>query len=230
MLTKLHTLELLPVVEFDPAEFRRVDRDLPGNGADQADYQLYWYDSLADARIVGLEPLQGSWFVPMSALIDPEILRTLALTRIKRHDNQTKDDAPINLDNVGPLIGGFCLRSEGEILIWPGCCSDLGTLSEWPAALAYRGEAWKMVWIGHPWLSVRFDGDHLVFSERHESDDPVARYRIEPSVLQSAIDAAEVGIKQFEDRLLAVVEGIVPRSQARDVARILVRGHGPVGS
>ena len=42
--------------------------------------------------------------------------------------------------------------------------------------MAYRQAEWKMVWVRHPWMSVRFDADRLLFSEPHESDMPNARW------------------------------------------------------
>jgi hypothetical protein len=101
----------------------------------------------------------------------------------------------------------------------------LGNIEEWAKASSYRGEAWEMVWIGHPWVSVRFSEGLLVFSKPHESNFPDDWFAIEPDALHLAIDFARVTLEQFEWTLLPIVEKLVPRSQARDVVRILVRGH-----
>jgi hypothetical protein len=227
MLIRLDGLDLLPVLEFDPAEFRDPDRRPPGveSEADEAVYRRHWYDSLADAGIVGLDPLPGTWLVPVRAVAEALALARLAATRIDRSYARPGIGEPVELDHLGPLGGGYVLRSCGDIKVWPGCCSDLGTLTSWEAAMSYQGESWEMVWIGHPWLSVRFDEGRLILSEPHESDQPVAQYSIDPGALALAIDSARVAVEQFEERLVPVIEGRVPPSQVRDVARILTRGH-----
>ena len=50
-----------------------------------------------------------------------------------------------------------------------------------------------MLWIGHPWLSVRYEGSLLVISEPHDSDTPTARWAVDAGLLDRAVDAAEVG-------------------------------------
>ena len=58
-----------------------------------------------------------------------------------------------------------------------------------------------MLWIGHPWLSVRSEGRTLVLSEPHESDTPTARWAVDAGVLDRAVDAAEVELEGFSRRL-----------------------------
>jgi hypothetical protein len=227
MLSRLDGLDLLPVLEFDPAEYRDPDREPPGvnTDADAAAYQRYWYDSLADAGIVGLNSLNESSYVSIRDVIEATTLARLAATRIDRPYARPRIGEFVELDHLGPLGGGYVLRSWGKIKAWPGCCSDLGNLSSWESARAYRGESWEMVWIGHPWISVRFDEGRLILSEPHESDEPVAQFSIDPKALALAIDSARVAIEQFEDRLVPVIEGLVPSSQVQDIVRILTRGH-----
>lgn len=73
------------------------------------------------------------------------------------------------------MSGALAILVGGELQVDPNCCSDLGDLSEWREAADYRGSEWQMLWIGHPWLSVRFEDGLLVLSEPHESNSPEAR-------------------------------------------------------
>ncbi len=223
---QLEAPELIPLVEFEPSLFRRDDRIW----RDDQDSQSYWEDSLADAGIVGLKPFLGSWFVAFSDLVDPEHLFRLVEAWIDSCEAWYGDPAEdgmrdVKLDELGQLSGGYCLQSQEQVCVLPGCCSDLGTIEEWAKASAYRGEAWAMVWIGHPWVSVRFSEELLIFSHPHESKSPEDWFAIEPGALNLAIDFARVRLEQFELTLLPIVERLVPRSEARDVVRILVRGH-----
>jgi hypothetical protein len=68
-------------------------------------------------------------------------------------------------------------------------------------------------------------GGLLVFSKPHESNFPEDWFAIEPGALNLAVDFARVKLEQFELTLLPIVERLVPRSEARDIVRILVRGH-----
>jgi hypothetical protein len=226
----LDALELIPLVEFEPALFRRADRTTPN---DAEGWERYWVDSLADAGIVGLKPFLGSWYVATSDLVDAEHLVRLLETWIESceaWDGDPLDDGTrgVRLDQLIRLYGGCGLQSQQDVCALPGCCSDLGTIEEWAKASAYRGEIWEMVWIGHPWISVRYSEGLLIFSKPHESDFPDDWFSIDPGALHLAIDFARVALKQFELRLMPIVERLVPRSQVRDVVRILVRGDGAV--
>jgi hypothetical protein len=61
-----------------------------------------------------------------------------------------------------------------------------------------------MLWIGHPWLSVRFEGEVLVLSEPHESATPTARWLVRPADLDRAVDAAIAELEDFAGRLRPV--------------------------
>lgn len=106
------------------------------------------------------------------------------------------------------------------MLIEPTCCGDLGNLSEWREAAAYRQSAWKMLWIGHPWISVRFGEGRLVFSEPHESDAPAARWAVNPGELGRAVAAAEAELEDFARRLEPVLDAMGV-AEARRTARSL---------
>jgi hypothetical protein len=62
-----------------------------------------------------------------------------------------------------------------------------------------------MVWVGHPWVSVRFDGTRLVLSGPHESQSPTARWAIRPEDLGRAVAAAEDELDAFARRLRLVL-------------------------
>jgi hypothetical protein len=119
------------------------------------------------------------------------------------------------------LDGGLALCCNGEVLAAPTCCSDLGNLSDWRDAVAYRQPNWSILWIGHPWLSVRFDAGRLVLSDLHESGSPVARWAVTPEELGLAVTAAEAELEVFARRLEPTVASFNTKDNAARAARRL---------
>jgi hypothetical protein len=175
-LTELEAIELVPVIELEPATFSTREHPSPSEtfrNVPEA-WNRYWLDSLADNGIVGLTPLPpASWLVPTHQLTNPVILERILSAIVREWGGAELFSDP---DSKPVLNGGLALRSKNEVLIAPTCCSDMGDLSEWREAVAYRQPGWRIVWIGHPWISVGFDEGRLVISESHESDSPVVRW------------------------------------------------------
>ena len=200
-LVTLRKIELIPVVELEPGRFSNRTRELPdGSGRDMpGEWDAYWSASLADADITGLRPIHpGSWHVLAEDLaLSPSLARFLGVI------TRDSDDPATMLDheNQSALGGGFVLRSGDERLIYPTCCSDLGNIADWKAAANYRGAEWQMLWIGHPWLSIRSEDGMLVVSEPHESDSPKGHWRLEPDVLLRAVDDAMGELQVFASHL-----------------------------
>jgi hypothetical protein len=201
----LESVELVPVIELEPGKFSARGRPWPsGLGRDLPEqWDKYWKDSLADSGIVGLTPLRpASWLVTIRQLTNADLLdRILAFVMRDwggREVFQDPDCKPV-------LDGGLALLCNNAVLIAPNCCSDLADRSEWRMATAYRLLEWKMMWIGHPWVSIRFDAERLIFSEPHESTAPVERWIVEPRELERALRAADAELEEFAQRLVPLV-------------------------
>ncbi len=200
-LVTLRNIELIPVVELEPGRFSTRTRQLPeGSSRDvPSEWDAYWSASLADSDITGLRPIYpGSWHVLAEDLArSPSLARFLEVITRDSEDPATMPDH----EYQSALEGGFVLRSGDEWLIYPACCSDLGDITNWKEAACYRGAGWQMLWIGHPWLSIRSEGGMLVLSEPHESDSPRGLWRLEPDVLLRAVDDARTQLQGFASRL-----------------------------
>ena len=104
-------------------------------------------------------------------------------------ESLTDPDAPV-------FDGGLALLDErAGVLVEPTCCSDLGDSSGWASAVDSRGADWQMLWIGHPWLSIRFASGRLVLSEPHEGSPPVPRWTVDPERLRTAAAAARAELR-----------------------------------
>lgn len=219
-MTPLRAVELVPVIELDPGQFATRERSLPaGSGRDApGEWTRYWLDSLADSGVVGIRPLfPASWQVSIRQLTDSTTLARIIEAVVRDWGGP---DSLTESDSKPVLSGGLALLNGGEVLVTPGCCGDLGSLNDWREAAAYRRPEWAMLWIGHPWLSVRFEAGQLVLSEPHESDAPVGRWSVKPDELDRAVTAAEAELASFAGRLCPVL-GDMPVADRRVVARKL---------
>ena len=190
-LERVTELELVPVVEVRAWAFS--DRELPqGPSRDhREEWARYWVDCLADAGVFGLSPVEpGSMHVATRAFSNP-----ITLGRVLRRLVEAGDLS--DPEAAGPLYGGFAMLSNGAVLSEPSCCGDLGDWTDWRAVANYRDPAWTMIWIGHPWLSARAEGDDLILSGPHESDTPEPRWIIERNLIAPAVDAALVELESF---------------------------------
>ncbi len=223
--TVLEAVEAVPVIELTPGTFSTRERPLPaGSGRElPEEWYRFWLDSLGDSGVVGLIPLwPWSWLVPTRQLTDAVTLNAVLSGIVRGWGGPEVLSDP---DGEPVLDGGLALCCNDEVLIAPSCCGDLGCLSEWREAAEYRLPDWKMVWVGHPWVSVRFDEGWLLLSGPHESDAPIARWAVKPEELGRAVVAAEAELEDFARRLLpalAACDGVAaPEVVTRQLAGLV---------
>lgn len=202
----LEGIQLVPVVELEPCKFSTQSRMSPsGTFWDvPEEWFRYWTDSLADSGITGLQPLRrGSWHVPT---VNFDVATNLQKFLDKTFQEWGGIDSLSDPDCQPVLNGGLALQCPtSDVLIQPGCCADLGDAKNWKEAAEYRGSEWQMLWIGHPWLSVRYQPPWLVLSERHESDTPSDRWAVSPEELNRAADDAKAELERFAGELSVVL-------------------------
>jgi hypothetical protein len=221
ILTPLGDLELIPVLELEPFLFATREQARPtGTARDMPeDSHRYWLDSLADSGLIDLTPLRpGSWHVPTRNLTIPEVLRRILDVIVSHWGGMDCLEDPESRQALG---GGLALLSEGEVLVEPKCCSDLSNLSNWRDAAGYRGHDWTMLWIGHPWLSYRFDGKRLILGGPHELLEPADRWSVRPEELGRAVVTAEEELVGFASRLECLLTDLGAGQSAGDIARNL---------
>lgn len=219
-------VRLVPVIEMDPTDYGGIDRPLPVDWTADG-YLNYWYACLADAGIEGLKPV-GFCCVPMEQFTSVHVLeRLIHACRFEDDSDSPENSFDRFLDPEEHLIafsGGYALSLDDRIVCTPRCCADLANIEEWQMAADYRLTDWKMIWIGHPWIDVRYDGDCLVFIDPTENEGQgewIGEISIAPDLLQQAIDQAKQSVRDFYRRLLPVVERLVPSGKAVQIARIL---------
>lgn len=213
----LGPVELAPVIELEPCAFATEERKSP-SGTDPAEWSRYWFDSLADSGVEGLTPIRtGSWHVATKQLGCPVTLSRILDAYIRSWGGIEALSDP---ESRPVFNGGLSLFADEQLLIEPACCSDLGNLSEWQTATEYGQPEWKMVWIGHPWISVRFENGNLLLSKPHESNIPVACWAVQPDELKKAVASAITELEDFSRRL-RVILGDMCMANAVGFARML---------
>lgn len=217
-------LELVPVLEFLPSTYDKMDRLLPAGSVTEnpENWKTYWVECLADSGITGLANIEHSWLVPIEEITDPDIIRQYLTAEIGESLGDEYDP-----EYIGALCGGFALRSGVETLVWPGCCDDLGNIKEWKTASEYKSCEWVDIWIGHPLISVYFNGERLIISEAHEPGEKPERncHSVDPKELLKAISNAEVQIVRFRERIQPILTEYISAELAEEASRILVEGH-----
>ncbi len=213
-------LALIPVVEFSPYAFDKSERTSPGMSAGPDERRKFWMECLADSGIHGISPLEDSWHVPIEQLTQEHALKALVANHIKEHELDPGDELELN-----PLNGGYVLVVDGKSRVWPTCCGDLANSMEWKMAAAYREPIWKMVWIGHPWVSVRYINDKIEISEPHDRDEPQRLcVSTSPDKLAAAVDHADRLLDDFRMRVAKVLPELVKPELVEKVAKILTQG------
>lgn len=218
---RLERFALVPVIELEPGRFATQTRQSPGGSShDMPDaWNRYWLDALADAGITGLRPLcPGSWHVPTKQLSRGPTLGRI-LSALIAHwggmDTLTPDEALA-------LSGGLALCDDrGGVLVEPQCCGDLGNRADWRAAATGREPDWATLWIGHPWISARFEGGWLILSEPHEGDSAAERWAVRPDALERSLTAADVELNRLANEMAATLNALGFSGDATGTAMML---------
>jgi hypothetical protein len=206
----LTQVELIPVIAVPPGVFS-PDAPLPNlSGAEMDAFDGEWPDEWSASEITGLHPI--------TRLTGDDVLERFleiggrAATNVRRCPE--KRTSPV-------FSGGVILRSGDDVLIEPTCCSDLSNVASWSAAAAWRGDDWSRVWIGHPWISARFDNGWIVLSGLHDNGPPFARWSVHSEELQRAATVATSELEDFASRLEWALRSLGAARDARAWSRQL---------
>lgn len=218
----LEDVELVPALELEALRFSTQERAWPAASRHEMPdaWCRYWLDSLADAGVTGLSPIYpGSDHVATTAFINAPVLEAVLRGIVRGWGGVESLSDP---EGVSVLNGGLVLCTPAEdVLVEPGCCSDFRTLGDWRAAAAYRGVEWQMVWVGHPWVSVRWESPWLILSQPHEGDAPEDRWAVSPDDLTRALDRSTTELQRFAGQLAGLLPSIGYRDDPGKLARTL---------
>lgn len=214
-------LELVPVVDLSSCLIEESAYLQPVQ-PNPDEWEVYWQQRMAEAGFGGLPWLVEGYSVPVAALTAPLLLEHyLAREVFASLENGYQADL------IGPLSGGYVLRCGTEVLVTPSCCGDLTNLVEWKKAACYRDADWFAVWIGHPFISVRWREEQLAVSAKHEPGKPPEHetVRLNPAELRAAIQQAEDEVAAFRRQLKPILPRFVGDELTEEVVEILIAGH-----
>ena len=202
---ELLAIRLTPVIELEPGAFSTQSHETPsGSAAELPDeWDKYWRASLFDSGISQINPIvPGSWHVSTTDMDSAQLEKVLRVIIDGWGGISSLDDS----DAKPVLNGGLALSAvEQDILIEPKCCSDLSDVANWKVAAACEKAEWEMLWIGHPFLSVKYQQPWLLLSDLHESNSPVERWSVKPGELKEAITVAESELLDFSKRIGSIL-------------------------
>ena len=205
-----------PVVELEPTRFGDVP--FPSNSPWTAEQSAAYWTACLRLGGIDLVPIQlGSWHVSLDAIVASKHLEQILGVLLG-------DGVPSDVDEIGPLSGGFALVDQGEVLIEPTCCGDLSNLESWRTAARQRAESAEMIWIGHPWLSAKYRSPLVYINEEEEyrSAKLLRTFAVDPTSLTSAIVTAEAHLEAARDAVTLGVRNLVGDLDPRAVASLLL--------
>ncbi|WNG33848.1 hypothetical protein F0U60_09600 [Archangium minus] len=208
-------LRLVPVVEFEPGPYGRLDDPRPEGPDEDVPMECYWEHNLAKAGI-RLEPLlPGTWLVPVSRLTDPHALRQLLRVQLESKDPAKMVDP---FEHVSPMAGGQVLFEGEHVVLTPRCCGDLRNLDRWEAAARGRFDGF---WIGHPQVFASTEEQWLLLREEEPDRNGVFRaWRLSPLMLARAALAARKAQEDFARRLVPLLSEWFPPEVAHPLASV----------
>lgn len=217
-------LRMLPVVEFHTGIFRTQDHKVPDvSGSDDlSGWYQYWKRCLADAGIVDLEPYQHSEFVCLQDIHDIALRQLLAA-----HIAIDEDEDLSIIEQISPLSGGYVLEFGAGARILPQCCGSLANLVDWEDACTTVSADAEVLWIGHPWLTVRSmnaEQIHICETQEYELPKKPLELLIQRSDLSEIIADLKPALEFFRKRLVSAIPS-EHEAQAEQIADVLVYDH-----
>ncbi|WP_343691292.1 hypothetical protein [Chitinophaga sp.] len=194
-------MELINTIEINPYDF--MDSDDPELNHLPEDGIEFWRACISHRGLGRLKPVSsGSYLVDVNTINDAELAEILK--------NELEDvDLMKYGEQVGRISGGVVLSLGDKIYISPNCCGDMGDLAGWEAITRTATGEWKQLWIGHPWVYYRVQGEMVEFSDYTEHERTTGLsilVTVSRSELVAELALIRLEQDQFEKRVQRVLE------------------------
>lgn len=217
--------DIIPTITFEPIDWStQPHSDLLGTSK----WPAFWRDELAQ---IGLKPaFPGSWQVPVSQLTSARTLEKLVMIHlnglgIRGFPDEDGEEEGDDEEYVGSMPGGYCLvGTDGQVIVDPGCCCDLGDYKFWESCSALSpGETCEQP-IGHAEFLVSRDEESLIIHYPAAQGNPAETFHVCPDSLSNALAPAREVALDFRARLEKVLEIILEPSQRAPAAADCLTG------
>lgn len=193
--TLSNNIVLRPVIELSPEDLGR-----PESSSSKVVSGEEWLSCLDAAGIsASREVVEGSWLVYAEDIVVARALRTVA----RAHLGSPDGPGLMSALSESALQGGFVLSDGDEVVLVPGCCGHLGHIASWRRAVQHRGSDRLRMQIGHPEVSVTYEGGllclHEKFDEEHQNKPKTLR--VAPHALAAAVESASARVAELMTRL-----------------------------
>lgn len=110
-----------------------------------------------------------------------------------------------DLDQICPFDGGYILNVDGEDLLYPQCCGDLGDIGSWIELS--KGDS-TLLWQGHPCPIIEVERNKILFDLTVDEFDEhfvptrlIEKFEIDRASLEIAVDNLMKELDQFAVKL-----------------------------
>ena len=112
-------------------------------------------------------------------------------------------------DQISPFDGGLRIVKNGMI-IEHQCCSELNDYLNWKKIITDKTAKWKEVWIGHPSIYYRYNGNEIELSEYYDInpnyEDIEIKMTFEISEFLFNLEKALLELYKFKERVYKLIE------------------------
>lgn len=187
-------IKLIPVIEiFHKSDNIESPKSWP-YWANQDEWAKYNKECLLANGFSEMKPyLKGSNLYPLFEISDKDLLLQIEYRT-----------TGWELDEICPFDGGYILNVDGDDLLYPQCCSDLGDLNAW---LELCNGKTDIYWEGHPWPSIEIENDSITF----DMTSSLLEENFEPSPLKETFTIDRLYLKMAIDNLIAEMKKFVNR-------------------
>lgn len=212
-------IQIYPVIEMSPWRVDGGDNLEMKEGQDYNNFTIEVFKTHGIKNIHALDPY-GFSSIKISDINkeDLKILIEKELEDAKISENRT--------EMIGSFSGGLVIIDHAGNVINHQCCACISDYKNWKEILEYPSKDWKQVWIGHPWIYVRINGDKIEFSDYMENsgnleNDLPVKMQMNVSEFTKALDKAIDELMIFKQNIMSILRIEMPKI-AEEVTELLV--------
>ncbi|MCD0480062.1 hypothetical protein LPB90_16610 [Chryseobacterium sp. LC2016-29] len=194
-------MKLINAIEITPLRYSKETHELPeiSDYPDPDEWFRKWEEAVSKLNLDFHAIQKDSYLVDIEA-IDDENLQIILEINLQEIDWEEFEDQMIAFD------GGIVLKNDGQVLITPTCCGNIGNINEWQRILDNKTSDWSEMWIGHPWIFYRKENGKVQFSDYsdvnlNEFIDIKAIFEINESELKNELEKVKQHQINFKNRI-----------------------------
>ena len=166
----LSNIKLVPVINFHPHYMMEEDNPsiYTSPSTKEERYHL-WKNMMLTFGLERLKPVRVGMEMVNLMEIDEHSLGVMLQLYFEHQCGETDiKKAYKQVNKYSSFYGGVILYEAEELLISPQCCVCLSDYNEWKGLEPSKN--FKRIWVGHPWIYYKTEGDNILLTEYIEKD------------------------------------------------------------